>query len=424
MHAFSICQGEQQYFMKSKSYPLSLLNNSLSHWGNRNESNRYFTSYYVELSKLMMSHVKRRLFIHGFNGDLKSATEDLWAEVFQKHRLQIFNTRPESAERLKALIKSLEPPSHGDLFKHETEIWIKEIDVGIQKVMEFLGQSAVSENDETLEQRAKEVNNELHALRQQGYGFLSQLFQYEGNYQADTELDEDSVTLEMSDDVVLGELAEGNNTHEADRDAFKQRIATLKKIIKAGGEAAADKKMGCTGAANFCLTMGEILSQIPKILIPTIPMLNTLINWKTIDFIRRFSINPLGSLSEPKNSDTNEQDESIVRDFIKPEQEKWGFWRDIQTLLQKPLIEAEALLNKPELTMRQRKQAEARLQRCENRYIVHMAISECIAKGCTQEGTASELGLTRDQVRYGLKEMQNLLKDLKDKIESERKHDE
>ena len=170
MYAFSIYQGEQQYFMKSKSYPLSELNKSISHRGNRNEFNRHFTSYYEDLSKLMMSHVKRQLFIHGFNGDLKNATEELWAEIFQEHYLSIFKTQPESAEHLKVLIKSLESPSHGDLFKRKTEVWKKEFNETIEKVMRFIDHPTVSEDDETLEQQAKAVNNELHALRQQGYG--------------------------------------------------------------------------------------------------------------------------------------------------------------------------------------------------------------------------------------------------------------
>lgn len=427
MYAFSIYQGEQQYFMKSKPYPLSQLNNSLSHRGNRNEFNRHFTSYYVELSKLMMSHVKRQLFIHGFNGDLKNATEELWAEIFQEHYLPIFNTRPESAERLKALIKSLEPPSHGDLFKRKTEVWIKEFNEKIEKVMGFLGHSTVSEDDETLEQHAKEVNNELRALRQQGYGFLSQLFPYDANYQDDTELEEDSVNSEMSDDVVWGDLAEGSNTHGADneyRNAFKQRIATLREIIEAEGEA----KMGGTGAAKFCITMDEILSQIPKILIPATPMLYWLINNRVRDFMRRFAKDPLRDFTEPvqkNDDDTNEQiDPLLNRQSVDSEREVSRLLHDAQSLLQQPVLEAKAFLQRSDLTKKQYSQGEARLQRYEDRYSMHMAVFGLLVEGYTQDEIASELGLTRDQVRGREREIQDLLKELRNKNESGRENGE
>jgi len=431
MYAFSIYQGEQQYFMKSISYPLSLLNNSLSHRGSRNEFNRHFTNYYVELSKLMMSHVKRQLFIHGFNGDLKSATEELWAEIFQEHYLSIFETRPDSAERLKALIKSLESPSQGDLFKRKTEVWIKEFNEKIEKVMGFLGHSTVSAEDETLEQRANEVNNELHAFRQQGFGFLSQLFQYEANYQADTELDEDSVTLEMSDDVVLGDLAEGSNTHEADnryRNAFKQRIATLREIIEAEGEAAGDIKLGCKGAAKFCITMDEILSQMPKILMPATPMLYWLINNRVRDFMRRFAKDPLRDFTEPvhkNDEDTSEPiDPFLNRQSVNSEQKVLSLIDDVQKLLQQPVHKAKAFLQRSDLTKKQYSQGEARLQRCEDRYSMHMAVFGLLVEEFTQEEIASELGLTRDQVRGREREIQDLLKELRNQDESGRENDE
>jgi hypothetical protein len=430
MYAFSIFQGEQQYFMKSKFYPLSLLNESLSHRGNRIEFNRHFTNYYVALSKLMMGYVKRQLFIHRFNGDLKTTTEELWAEIFQEHYLPIFKTRPDSAEHLKALIQTLEPPSYGDLFKWNAEKWVKGLTEKIKKAMAFLGQSAVSD-DEILEQRAIEINNDLSEIRQQGYELLAQLLRYDDNHQESTESDEDSSAYEMNGDVVIEDVAEGNNTNEADkrhRNALKQQITVLKKIIETEGEAAADQKLRFTGSAKFCISLNEILTQIPKILIPTTPMLIWLINNRVIDFMRRFVKDPLRDFAETvqkNDDDTNKQDELSKDDsFIKNKQEKWGFWRDVQALLQQPVLEARAYLQRSDLTKKQYNQAQTRLQRCEEQSIMHMAISEYLANDYTQEAIASELGLTRDQVRYRLKEMRNLLKDLRDKIQSERKHDE
>ena len=417
--------------MKSKSYPLSELNKSISHRGNRNEFNRHFTSYYEDLSKLMMSHVKRQLFIHGFNGDLKNATEELWAEIFQEHYLSIFKTQPESAEHLKVLIKSLESPSHGDLFKRKTEVWKKEFNETIEKVMRFIDHPTVSEDDETLEQRAKAVNNELHALRQQGYGFLSQLFQYDANYQEDTELEKVSVTSELSDDVVLEDLAESINTHEADsgyRNAFKQRIAMLREIIEAEGEATADKKMSCTGAAKFCITMNEILSQLPKILIPATPMLYWLINNRVRDFMRRFAKDPLKDFTEPvhkNDDDTNEQVDLLLnRQSVDSERAVSRLLHDVRALLQQPVLEASVYLQRSDLTKKQYSQAEARIQRCEDRYSMHMAVFGLLVEGYTQDEIASELGLTRDQIRGRVKEIQDLLKELKNKNESGSENDE
>jgi hypothetical protein len=428
MYAFSITQGEQQYFMKSKSYPLSLLNESLSHGENRNELNRHFTSYYVELSKLMMSHVKRQLFIHGFNGDLKTTTEELWAEIFQEHYLPIFKTLPDSAEHLKALIQTLEPPSYDDLFKRKTEVWMKELNEKIEKVMAFLGQSAVFEDDEILEQRAIEVNNDLRAIRQDGYEFLFHLLQDEANHQEDEELDEDSATLEMNDNVVIQDLAEGSNAHETDdryRNTFKQRIAALKELIDAEGDVAADKKIGCTGATRFCIAMDEILSQIPKILIPTTPMLYWLINNRVRDFMRRFVKDPLRDFAEPvqkNDEETNEQiDPFLNHQSVDSERKVSNLLHDVQMLLQRPMLEARTYLQQSDLTKKQYSQAQARLQRCEDRYSMHMAVFGLLVEGYTQEEIASKLDLTRDQVRGREKEIQDLLKELD---ESGRKHDE
>ncbi len=428
MYAFSITQGEQRNFMKSKSYPLFLLNETLS---NRdNEFNRHFTDYYVALSKLMMGHVKSQLFIQRFNGDLKTTTEELWAGISQEHYFSIFKKRPDSAEHLQALIQTLEPPLNGDLFKWNTEKWVEGLTGRIRKAMVFLGQSGVSD-DEILEQRAIEINNDLNETRQQGYEFLAQLLRYDNNHQESTESDEDPSVYEISNDVDIEDLKEGNNTHEADkrhRNALKQQITLLKKIIETEGEAAADQKLGFTGSAKFCINLNEILTQIPKILIPTTPMLNWLTNNRVRDFMRRFDKDPLGDFAEAvqkNDDDTNKRDEFSTDDsFIKNEQEKWGFWEDVQSALQQPVLKARAYLQRSELTRKQYHQAQTRLQRCEEQYIMHMAIFEYRANGYSQEAIGPKLGLTRDQVRYRIKEMRNLLKDLKDMIQSERKHDE
>lgn len=379
----------------------------------------------------MMSHVKKQIFIYGFNGDLKTTTEELWAEIFQEHYSPIFKTRPDSAEHLKALIQTLEPPSYGDLFKRKTEVWMKELNEKIEKVMAFLGQSAVFEDDEILEQRAIEVNNDLRAIRQDGYEFLFHLLQDEANHQEDEELDEDSATLEMNDNVVIQDLAEGSNAHETDdryRNAFKQRIATLREIIEAEGEAAGDIKLGCKGAAKFCIAMDEILSQIPKILIPTTPMLYWLINNRVRDFMRRFVKDPLRDFAEliQKNDDeTNEQiDPFLNRQSVDYEQKVWSLIDDVQKLLWQPVHKAKAFLQQSDLTKKQYNQGEARLQRCEDRYSMHMAVLELLVEEYTQEEIASKLGITRDQVRSREREIQDLLKELKNKDESGRENDE
>lgn len=378
----------------------------------------------------MMSHVKRQLFIHGFNGDLKATTEELWAGISQEHYFSIFKKRPDSAEHLQSLIQTLEPPLNGDLFKWNAEKWVEGLTEKIQKAMVFLGQSNVSD-DEILEQRAIEINNDLNKIRQQGYELLAQLLRSDDNHQGSTESDEDSSACEINGDVVIEDLAAGIYGDVAEnryRNAFKQRIAALKEIIDAEGDVAADKKMGCTGATKFCIAMDEILSQIPKILIPTTPMLYWLINNRVRDFMRRFVKDPLRDYAAPvqKNDDeTNEQiDPFLNRQSVDSERKVSNLLHDVQALLQRSILEARTYLQRSDLTKKQYIQAQARLQRCEDRYSMHMAILELLVEEYTQEEIASKLGITRDQVRSREREIQDLLKELKNKDESGRENDE
>ena len=144
--------------------------------------------------------------------------------------------------------------------------------------------------------------------------------------------------------------------------------------------------------------------------------------------MRRFTKDPLRDFTEPvhkNDEDTNESiDPFLNRQSVDSEQKVLSLIDDVQKLLQQPVHKAKAFLQRSDLTKKQYNQGEARLQRCEDRYSMHMAVLALLVKGYTQDEIASELGLTRDQVRGREKEIQDLLKELRGKDESGRKHDE
>lgn len=88
---------------------------------------------------------------------------------------------------------------------------------------------------------------------------------------AEDESAEDSAPGEIDDDAAMRDVEEDGDDYEIEeatgkaaekvtKKSCKQRVAVLRKIIEADGEAAADTVVGCAGGARFSITLMEILS--------------------------------------------------------------------------------------------------------------------------------------------------------------------
>lgn len=160
--------------MKSKCYPLHLLNNYLCSPANDYNRERYFTDYYVYLRTPLMRYIRYRLFQYG----LEMETEDCWQKTFGQHSRLVSTQRIESAERLQELIRRLQPPVHDNLLRQKINVWTADIKQKIKNLMEFVGRATTAEDDEELARLAPGMNSDWHACKERGYALLHQLLQH------------------------------------------------------------------------------------------------------------------------------------------------------------------------------------------------------------------------------------------------------
>jgi len=407
--------------MKPEPYPLRLLSHCLYHYADRNEFNRYFNEYHECISKRLLPYIKGRLFMYGYRGDLDTAAADLWQDIFDEHYQSIFINRPKSAQRIQELTGSLKLTSRGELFSRQVSIWRKEVVDWVRTAMTFLNSPITPENDTYhLGQQAQEINHLRFPLRDQGHELLLWLLPY-GCTHVEEESIEDDTSLTVADNTVSSESIERVD----DRDmqdryhiTLKQRIAEISEIVEAEGELAADMAAGCEGGAKFGIAAIETLDQMPRTLIPVMSALYWLTNNRVKDYMRRVAKDPINNQLEESlhnDDDANEPDESFINRIPAESKESEKFlWNDVQVLLQKPIFEARAALQQTGLTNKQLRTAEAKLLQCEERYRLNLDVLGFALEGYSEEAIASQLSLTRDQVRGRKKEIRQLLESLRD----------
>lgn len=359
--------------------------------------------------------------MYGYRGDLDTAAADLWQDIFDEHYQSIFINRPKSAQRIQELTGSLKLTSRGELFSRQVSIWRKEVVDWVRTAMTFLNSPITSENDTYhLGQQAQEINHLRFPLRDQGHELLLWLLPY-GCTHVEEESIEDDTSLTVADNTASGESIERVD----DRDmqdryhiTLKQRIAEISEIVEAEGELAADMAAGCEGGAKFGIAAIETLDQMPRTLIPVMSALYWLTNNRVKDYMRRVAKDPINNQLEESlhnDDDANEPDESFINRIPAESKESEKFlWNDVQVLLQKPIFEARAALQQTGLTNKQLRTAEAKLLQCEERYRLNLDVLGFALEGYSEEAIASQLSLTRDQVRGRKKEIRQLLESLRD----------
>ncbi|SEQ37250.1 hypothetical protein [Nitrosomonas ureae] len=403
-----------------KSYPLRLLSECLNCCTDKNKFNRYFNEYYEELSPPLLRSIQSRLRMHGFRGDLEATTKELWGNIFFEHYQSIFMKRPQAAQRILELSGSLKFSSRGELFSRQINTWKNEIVNRTYNMTSFLSNLNFSENDAyDLEQQAQKSNRTLLSYKTQGYELLAGILSH-GSANPEEVFVDEGVFLEADSDATNSDSAENVDKQESQdshNKALKSRIAELRKMIEAEGEAAADAVVGCEGGARFSLAVAEILDQLSRILIPVMPTLYWLMGKRVSDHMRKAAKDPIDNRGDQTSSDINDEenpDEKILTER-KDEDRAAEFSKKLLKLDYQKLLEgqdAQNILRRPDITEEERKPAQKELDRCKKNSKLNLEILELKLEEYSQEEIALDVGLTRDQVRGRLKEIRQLLEPL------------